>query len=1255
MRYTRKEIETLLDERIVILDGATGTYLQQFNLTEEEFRGSLFTSHPVPLKGCNDVLCLTRPDLIREMHRAYLDAGADIIETNSFNSNSFSLGDYGLEDKVYEISRASAMLAREVADAFPGMRIVAGSMGPTNKTLSISGDVNDPGARDITFSQLYDTYHEQARGLIDGGADILLVETIFDTLNAKVALKAITDLGEETGQDIPIMCSGTMSDASGRTLSGQTVEAFCTSLTHANLLTIGLNCGFGARQLLPWLRKLAAVAPCRVSVHPNAGLPNVMGGYDETPETFANVARQVFQERLVNIYGGCCGTTPEHIRHLSLTLSKGEGTYLPRPLPEHKAIKPMLLSGLETLTVGNAPESHTTGNGNITPPSEEGMEAGLPFINIGERTNVAGSAKFKKLIQAKNYEEALSVARQQVDKGAQVIDICMDDGLIDGVEAMTTFLNLIASEPEIACVPVMIDSSKWEILQAGLQCVQGKSIVNSISLKEGEETFLSKARYIHSMGAATVVMLFDEEGQADTYERKVNVARRAYGLLKGIGFPTEDIIFDPNVLAVATGMHEHDDYGRAFIAACATIHKEMPEVHLSGGISNLSFSFRGNNRIRQAMHSVVLHHAMREGLDMSIVNPAMNIPYEDIPEDMLTAVEDVILNRDAEASERLIDFAQKIKEEEERKKGEGIKGDGKKDDGKKGDADWRNGTLHERINNAMMKGITDFIEADTEEAYRTEQTALGVIDNYLMPAMEKVGELFGDGKMFLPQVVKSARVMKKAVAVLEPYMGKSPTPTLPKGRESGTDGTAGSNVVIMATVKGDVHDIGKNIVSVVTQCNGYHVKDLGVMVDCDTIVNAAQEEHAIAIGLSGLITPSLDEMIRVIKELRHRGMTTPVIVGGATTSTLHTAVKMAPEYPKGIVIHSPSAADNVSIIRRLMADDKEEFIAELKSQQRIIRENYLNKEACKDLLTLDEARRRRHIKKIEEVAVPSPEAQRPLHTDNHSLLHPKGECLCCDPLVPLINWQFFFSAWGIKGHFPEVLDDKEKGGEARKLWHDAQQLLDKIIRLRLLRLQMKAQVLPAYSDGDDIIITASDGKEYRLPMRRSLKDEEETKCLADYIMGPSPAIPKGRESGAAGETGTTGAAGETGTAGPIDYVCPFVVSAGVGLGDLQERFRSEDDEYHAIMAKLLADRLTEAMAEKLSADLVNTLHWGTTNIRMAFGYGACPDHKLKRQVFDILGVGESMGLSLTETCMINPGESICGLIFANTPTKYFNV
>ena len=1298
-------------ERILILDGATGTYLQGLNLTEEDFRGERFKDHPVPLKGCNDVLCLTKPEAIIGMHRAYIEAGADIIETNSFNANCFSLADYEMQDLVYEISKAAAECARRAIETTPTPNpyprggedmpsakqqcgttddtsrdtndtilspslgrgqgksiIIAGSIGPTNRTLSMSGDVNNPAHRDITFEQLYNTYHEQARGLIDGGADILLVETIFDTLNAKAALKAITDLGEERGLDIPIMCSGTLSDASGRTLSGQTVEAYCASLTHGNLLSIGLNCGFGAKQLLPWLRRLSDIAPCPVSVHPNAGLPNVMGGYDETPETFAEVAKQVAAESLVNIYGGCCGTSPAHIKKLSETLK--DAAYKPRPLPcdsNDGRVKPMVLSGLEALRV-------------------ERKEGGA-FYNIGERTNVAGSAKFKKLIQAKDYETALTIARNQVDNGAHVIDICMDDGLIDGVDAMTTFLNLIASEPEIARVPVMIDSSKWEILKAGLQCVQGKSIVNSISLKEGEEKFLAKARYIHSMGAATVVMLFDEEGQADSYERKVTVARRAYKLLKDIGFPTEDIIFDPNVLAIATGMPEHDDYGRAFIAACATIHKEMPEVHMSGGISNLSFSFRGNNKIRQAMHSVVLHHAIKEGLDMSIVNPAMNMRYEDIPKDMLEVVEPVVLNikntgesgkpgetgkpgttedsDDITPSERLIEYAEKVKAEEDAKK---AASGGKSPE--KSVADWRKGTLNERIEYAMLKGMTDYIDADTEEAYQQAGTPLGVIDNYLMPAMEEVGRLFGDGKMFLPQVVKSARVMKKAVAVLEPYMKANQSaqntpsnPSNPKNSEN--------NIVIMATVKGDVHDIGKNIVSVVTQCNGYDVKDLGVMVDCETIVNAAQKENAVAIGLSGLITPSLDEMIRVLKELRHRGMTTPVIVGGATTSTLHTAVKMAPEYPDGIVIHSPSAADNVGIIRHLMADDKDEYIAELKAQQRIIRENYLSKEARKELLTLEEARKRRHIKKADEIAIPSAEARKPLHTDNHSLLHPKGGCLCCDPLVPLINWHFFFSAWGIKGHFPEVLDDPEKGSEARKLWHDAQQLLDKIIRLRLLRLQMKAQILPAWSDDEDnIVIKADDGKEYRLPMRRSLNDEEETKCLADYLTQSTPSLnpsPRGGEELRSSAENTaenynsangniTPPLGEEPKEGVgVDYVCPFIVSAGVGLAELQEQFRADGDEYHAIMAKLLADRLTEAMAEKLSKDLKDTLHWGKSNIRMAFGYGACPEHKLKEQVFQILGVGESMGLSLTDTYMINPGESICGLIFANTPEKYFNV
>lgn len=1352
-------------ERILILDGATGTYLQGLNLTEEDFRGERFKDHPVPLKGCNDVLCLTKPEAIIGMHRAYIEAGADIIETNSFNANCFSLADYEMQDLVYEISKAAAECAVKArgkkeegrkeeglfddtasqanlihssSQPYSKSIIIAGSIGPTNRTLSMSGDVNNPAHRDITFEQLYNTYHEQARGLIDGGADILLVETIFDTLNAKAALKAITDLGEERGLDIPIMCSGTLSDASGRTLSGQTVEAYCASLTHGNLLSIGLNCGFGAKQLLPWLRRLSDIAPCPVSVHPNAGLPNVMGGYDETPETFAEVAKQVAAESLVNIYGGCCGTSPAHIKKLSETLK--DAAYKPRPLPcdsNDGRVKPMVLSGLEALRVEHKDSSNNvaankgrkTGEEQCEDANkgswkeegkkeegikEEGIKEEKPsFYNIGERTNVAGSAKFKKLIQAKDYETALTIARNQVDNGAHVIDICMDDGLIDGVDAMTTFLNLIASEPEIARVPVMIDSSKWEILKAGLQCVQGKSIVNSISLKEGEEKFLAKARYIHSMGAATVVMLFDEEGQADSYERKVTVARRAYKLLKGIGFPTEDIIFDPNVLAVATGMPEHDDYGRAFIAACATIHKEMPEVHMSGGISNLSFSFRGNNKIRQAMHSVVLHHAIKEGLDMSIVNPAMTTPYEQIPEDMLTIVEDVVLNRkntgetgkpgisgetgkpgttensdDITPSERLIEYAEKVKAEEDAKK---AASGGKT--AEKSVADWRKGTLNERIEYAMLKGMTDYIDADTEEAYQQAGTPLGVIDNYLMPAMEEVGRLFGDGKMFLPQVVKSARVMKKAVAVLEPYMKAG---SKDKGREvreeescdnvAAHEGRGGmkeenkpsslisqpssSNIVIMATVKGDVHDIGKNIVSVVTQCNGYDVKDLGVMVDCETIVNAAQQENAVAIGLSGLITPSLDEMIRVLKELRHRGMTTPVIVGGATTSTLHTAVKMAPEYPDGIVIHSPSAADNVGIIRHLMADDKDEYIAELKAQQRIIRENYLCKEARKELLTLEEARKRRHIKKADEIAIPSAEARKPLHTDNHSLLHPKGGCLCCDPLVPLINWHFFFSAWGIKGHFPEVLDDPEKSSEARKLWHDAQQLLDKIIRLRLLRLQMKAQILPAWSDEEDnIVIKADDGKEYRLPMRRSLKDEEETKCLADYLVRmrekescDNVAAYEGRGEKEEGReikeeslNGNKPSSLIQQPSSKTDYVCPFVVSAGVGLAELQEQFRTDGDEYHAIMAKLLADRLTEAMAEKLSKDLKDTLHWGTSNIRMAFGYGACPEHKLKEQVFQILGVGESMGLSLTDTYMINPGESICGLIFANTPEKYFNV
>lgn len=1187
MTATRNDIIQQMRSRILILDGGTGTYLQRFGLTEDDFRGEVFRDHPVPLKGCNDVLCITKPEVVMQMHRDYIAAGADIIETNSFNCNCFSLADYGLEDKVYEIAKAAAKCAKEasiesVTKKSPslggvGEALVAGSVGPTNRTTSMSADVSNPAAREITFEQLTETYCDCIRGLIDGGADIILVETIFDTLNAKAALKAVDIVSEEKGIEIPVMVSGTLSDASGRTLSGQTIEAFYASLSHPNLLSVGLNCGFGAKQLLPWAQRLADLALCPVSMHPNAGLPNVMGGYDETPETFAQVAEEVFKNRLVNIYGGCCGTTPDHIRAVAAVAKNYEPREIMAP-----SLRYCILSGLEPLK----------------------LNADTGFVNVGERTNVAGSAKFKKLIQAGNYEEALTVARAQVDAGAQIIDVCMDDGLIDGVKAMTTFLNLIASEPEIARVPIMIDSSKWEILQAGLQCVQGKSIVNSISLKEGEEKFLQKAKYIHSMGAATVVMLFDEQGQADSYERKVEVARRAYKLLRGIGFPGEDIIFDPNVLAVATGMAEHDDYGRAFIEACRTIHEEMPEVHMSGGISNLSFSFRGNNTVRQAMHSVFLYHAINAGLDMSIVNPAMLTIYDDIEPELRRHVEDVILNKDADAAERLIEFAQQLKEKEDAaKEANGGKAPEKVSSEPK--------TLHERIAYAMLKGFDATIEADTMEALNEAGTPLAVIDNYLMPAMEQVGKLFGEGKMFLPQVVKSARVMKKAVAVLEPYMKKEEASASASGK------------ILMATVKGDVHDIGKNIVGVVTQCNGFDVSDLGVMVDTDNIVDTAQQWGADVIGLSGLITPSLTEMTNVVKELQKRGMKTPVIIGGATTSPLHTAVKIAPEYPDGVVIHAHAAADNPAIIRRLLADDREEYIAELKAQQQIIRDNYLRGEANKpEKLSIEEARKRRHVKTMSEIAVP-------LSTEKIV------KKVSFSKVKPLINWNLFLQAWQLKG-------DARQGEEGKRLLNDAEQLLTMMQKQHLIELALVAQVLPAYSNDDDEIVIKRGEEEFHLPMPRSLKDEEETKCLADYVARPLQAL-QISDCPCCQRPHRT------------DFICPFVVTAGIGVKELQERFRKEGDEYHAIMTKLLADRLAEATAEYLSDELTNTLKWGHNNIRMAFGYGACPDHRLKQQVFDILDIKAHLPLSLTETYMINPGESICGLVFANTPVKYFNV
>ena len=1143
---------------MLILDGATGTYLQQ--------HGS---------SGCNDALCLTNPQLIRQMHSDYIAAGADIIETNSFNCNRFSLTEYGLEDKVYDISKRAAEIAREAAG---DTVLVAGSIGPTSKTLSMSTDVNTPESREVSFQEMHDTYCDQVRGLIDGGADLLLVETVFDTLNCKCAMKAIEDVCKEMGIVMPVMVSVTLSDNSGRTLSGQTLEAFVASIggtalpsrpeTQSSILfSVGLNCGFGAKQLLPYIKRLNEIVPYNISVHPNAGLPNVMGEYDETPETFAENARQALEDGLrINIFGGCCGTTPDHIRALKEVVRQYTPTSHLSPVTSQ--LSPVnchlstVLSGLEPLQLNGT------------------------FINVGERTNVAGSAKFKKLIAAKDYEAALSIARQQVENGAQVIDICMDDGMIEGVEAMTTFLRLIAAEPEIAKVPIMIDSSKWDIIKAGLENVQGKSIVNSISLKEGEEQFLKKAKHIQSMGAATVVMLFDEQGQADSYERKVSVARRAYALLKGIGFPTQDIIFDPNVLAVATGMPEHNDYARAFIEACRTIHQEMPEVHLSGGISNLSFSFRGNNVIRQAMHSVFLYYAMQAGLDMSIVNPAMTTIYSEIPEDLRNIVEDVILNRDETAGDRLMAYAESHKPEASSPSAK-----------ENASAAKEGGDLHSRISRAFLKGITDEIEELTTQALKEVSAPLAVIDTYLMPAMEEVGRLFGEGKMFLPQVVKSARVMKKAVAVLEPYMAQESA----EADNEDTKSSYSAAPIVFATVRGDVHDIGKNISAVVLQCNGYKVHDLGVMVETNTIVDTAAQEHSPVICLSGLITPSLDEMIKVLQELRRRGMKIPVIVGGATTSDVHTAVKMAPEYEDCVVIHSPSAAENANIIRHLMGENSADYIADVKAQQEQLRQEYAaaQQEKAPQSFSLAEARQRRHIKKATEVAIPSQEAMRPFYEE-----------VSVAKVRRYINWNMFFQAWGLKGNTRTESDGQQ-------LRADAEQMLREIEVQNTVRLIAKAQIMPAYSTPyDEIVING-----HILPMPRSKNAEGESKCLADYILR--------KEDG-------------------NDFICPFVVSAGIGLKELQEHYRSNNDEYRATIAKLLCDRLTEALAEYLE----KRIGWGTSHIRMAFGYGACPDHALKRDVFDLLGVDF---LSLTETNMIIPGETICGLLFANTPTKYFNI
>ena len=1171
---TKPLITEEITRRILVLDGGFGTMVQGYNLGEEEYRGERFAAWPTPLKGCNDLLVMTAPEIVGEIHGRYLEAGADIIETCSFNANAVSLADYGLSEYAYEMARAAAEVARRAADEFvtpERPRFVAGSMGPTNRTSSIASDLNNPAAREISFDRLEAAYYDQARGLVDGGVDVLLVETVFDTLNCKAALKAIDRLSSERGVRIPTMLSLTLAEG-GRTLSGQTIEAFYNSVSHAELVSIGFNCAFGARQLLPYLEELSARSEYSVSVHPNAGLPNLMGGYDETPQMFADDVEEYLRRGLVNIVGGCCGTTPEHIRLVASLV----GGYSPRVTPARRGES--TASGLEGLTIDHSRN----------------------FVNVGERTNVAGSAKFARLIREEDYDTALTIARSQVEAGAQIIDVCMDDGMIDGVRAMTTFLNIIASDPETARVPVMIDSSSWEVLEAGLKVTQGKSIVNSISLKEGEEEFLRKARAIHAYGAMAVVMLFDEKGQADTYARKIEVAERAYRLLTEAGFPAWDIIFDPNILAVATGIEQHNTYGVDFIEATRWIKQNLPGAKVSGGVSNLSFSFRGNNPVREAMHSVFLYHAIEAGMDMGIVNPAMLQVYSQIEPTLLELCEDVVLNRRADATERLAEYAERLK--------------GQSAGGAQVAAAeaWREGTLAERINYAMLKGNTDHIAEDAMEALSAEGTPLAVIDNLLMPAMTRVGELFGEGKMFLPQVVKSARVMKRAVEVLTPYI------------EQGEVKAAGK--FLIATVKGDVHDIGKNIVSVVAACNGYQIKDLGVMVETERVVEEAIAWGADVVGLSGLITPSLDEMIKVVREFERRGVQIPVIIGGATTSELHTAVKIAPEY-SGLVVRSRDASSNVQILASLMGADREEYIASVKAHQEELREGYLRGSERRTLKPIEECRSQSRVKQAGEIVAP--------RKVGRSVLH-KFEI---ENVEPYINWNYLLSAWQIKGRYPEVLESPEKGEEARKVMADARALLEQIKKDGSLQLNGVVGIYPANREGDDIVVECK-GKKYRLPqLRNQLSDGL---SVADYV--------------ATADAGT-------------DYIGVFAVTGGMGLAELAQKYRDAGDDYNAIMAKLLADRLTEAFAEVMHA-FVREVMWGYqtepmspedavaekyVGRRYAFGYPATPDHTHKREVFEMLDVQMMTGMTLTENCMIEPGEALCGIIIADPSASYFGV
>ena len=1198
-------IQEILKDRILILDGAMGSLIQTYKLDEAGYRGERFAEWPSDVKGNNDLLVLTQPQIIKDIHTAYLEAGADIVETNTFNATSISMADYGMEELAYEINKVAAEVARQACDDIEAQipdkpRFVAGVLGPTNRTCSISPDVNNPGFRNITFDQLKEAYLESMSGLVDGGADLILVETIFDTLNAKAALFAIEEYFSKNNVNLPVMISGTITDASGRTLSGQTAEAFWNSLNHINPISFGFNCALGATELRPYIEEIAGLANCHINTHPNAGLPNEFGEYDESPEEMAAEIEDWAKNGYLNIIGGCCGTTPAHIKAIADAVSK----YPPRKIPDIPV--ECRLSGLEPCNI-----------------KEDSL-----FVNVGERTNVTGSAKFKRLILEEQYDEALTVAREQVENGAQIIDINMDEGMLDGMSAMKTFLNLIASEPDISRVPVMIDSSKWPIIEEGLKCIQGKGIVNSISLKEGEENFITQAKLCRQYGAAIIVMAFDEVGQADTMQRKIEICTRAYNVLVDkVNFPPEDIIFDPNIFAIATGIEEHNNYGVDFIEATRVIKDTLPHAMVSGGVSNVSFSFRGNNPVREAIHAVFLYHAIKAGMDMGIVNAGQLAILDDIPKELRTAVEDVVLNKDDGATERLLDLAASFLGDGTTKK-------------KVEDLSWRELPVAKRIEHALVKGIDSYVEEDTEEARKTFAQPIEVIEGPLMDGMNVVGDLFGDGKMFLPQVVKSARVMKKAVAYLLPFI------------EAEKNGAVESNgKILMATVKGDVHDIGKNIVGVVLQCNNFEIVDMGVMVPAKDILDRAKEENVDIIGLSGLITPSLDEMVHMAKEMERLGFDIPIMIGGATTSKAHTAVKIDKNY-HGANVWVKDASRAVGVAQKLISKNtRDDFIKELSEDYENVRVAHAGRRAQTKWLSLEKARANKQKIDWDEYIPPVPNDLGLQIFDDMPL----------EFLVPYIDWTPFFHTWELKGSYPKILNDAEKGEEAQKLFDDAQAMLAQIVDEHWLKARAVIGMFPANSNGaESIEVYTDDTREEKLLTLNHLRQQTErppgkpNRSLADFI------APK--------------------ESGKKDYVGGFVVTTGLGIDEHVQRFEKDHDDYSSIMLKALADRLAEAFAEHMH-DRIRNINWGYdknpdwtpchgmekgfdnqklikedySSIRPAPGYPACPDHTEKPLLWQLLDAENNAGVELTDSYAMLPAASVSGWYFSHPDSSYFGV